>query len=347
MKLRFLVLLFFGISLFMYCTWEYLVPYCDTTSIYWFFAKDRKWNPKAKILVLGDSQIVSGILPETIAEIESVNLDEVLFLPRPSQQPEGILSDTLCLTNALPNLRKVYVNISPLNTSKNSITDAHKQLYYSFGDFEFHHITEPLLRKAYFSNLADLSWKFVINLFPYFGLSSNTNRIFYDPIVKEDLTRRRLEFDAIQKSMRLTSGAWIWKSISEDPILKEGDKFPNLDTTILSGKRELSIQLWVRTLQEWNKQKLDVVILRIPFSPQMEMDLKEKNAYGVTDSFIEWMERTQFQNRRFVYDFRSSFLKDYGYFADLTHLNQKGRDAFGNLLKKTLLDHTNSSAKGM
>jgi len=347
MKLRFLILLLFAISLLMHFTWEFLVPYCDTTSIYWYFAKDRKWNPKAKILVLGDSQIVSGILPETIAEIESVSLDEVLFLPRPSQQPEGILSDTLSITAKLPNLRKVYVNISPLNTSKNSITDAHKQLYYSFGDFEFHHITEPLLRKAYFSNLADLSWKFVIQMFPYFGLSSNTNRIFYDPIVKEDLTKRRFEFDAIQKSMRLKSGAWIWKSISDDPTLMEGEKFPNLDTTILAGKRELSIQLWVQTLKEWEKQKLDVVILRIPFSPQMEMDLVNKNANGVTDSLFDWVEKTHFKNRRVVYDFRSEFLKDYGYFADLTHLNQKGRDAFGNLLKKSLLNHTNSSAEGM
>ncbi|XDD47239.1 hypothetical protein AB3N60_03890 [Leptospira sp. WS39.C2] len=347
MKLRYLTFTMFCISILMHFTWGYLIPFCETTSIYWYFAKSRQWNPNAKILVLGDSQIVSGILPETIAEIEGLQKEEIIFLPKPSQQPEGILLDTLSLVGKLPHLRKIYVNISPLNTSKNSITDAHKQLYYSFIRPEFFHFTEPLIRKAYYNQLADVCWKLVIQIFPYFGLSSNTNRIFYDPITKEDLSRRRSEFVSIQKSMESQSGAWIWKSLDDVPTLVEGESFPNLDTTVLSGKRDLSIQLWVQCLSEWEKRKLDVVVLRIPFSPQMEKDLAEKNANRVTDSILELMANTPFQNKGVVFDFKTVFLKDYGYFADLTHLNQKGRDAFGNLLKENLLNHSNSSAKGM
>lgn len=346
MHLRLLLITLLSISCFMHITWEYLVPFCDTTSIYWFFAKDRQWNHQAKILVLGDSQIVSGILPETIAAIENVNLDEVLFLPRPSQQPEGILLDTL-RSIQLPHLRKIYVNVSPLNTSKNSITDAHKQLYSSFGNFELYHLTEPFLRKAYYSNVSDFLWKLVIQCFPYFGLSSNTNRIFYDPMVQRDLEQRKLEARFIKKSMIETSGAWIWKSIGIDPTLQEFDEFLNLDTTLIAGKRELSIQLWAQNLKIWEKRKLNVVVLRIPFSPKMEMDLKRKNGNLVTDSFFKWIQTSSNQNQVAVFDFKEVFLNEYSYFADLTHLNQKGRDAFAKLLKKTLLNHANSSANGM
>ncbi|TGM55056.1 hypothetical protein EHQ91_08910 [Leptospira biflexa] len=347
MKIRFLFIIFLTISIVMHSTYGFFISFCETTSIYWYFANDRKWNPKTKILVLGDSQIVSGILPETVAKIENVELDEVLYLPRPSQQPEGILSDTYESIQKLPNLKKIYVNLSPLNTSKNSITDAHKQLFFSFGNFKLYHLTDPLLRKAYFGNIADVSWKFVIQIFPYFGLSSNLNRIFYDPIVQSDLKRRRLESESIQKSMASESGAWIWKSIGDSPSLQELDEFQNLNTSILSGKRNLSIQLWNQCFQIWKEHRLDVVVLRIPFSPKMELDMRDKKANLVSDGYLEKIQSENVQNRIFVYDFKHEFLKEYSYFADLTHLNQKGRDAFAKLLKVNLLNHTNSSAKSM
>lgn len=347
MKVRFLLIILVGISIVMHLTYGKFISFCETTSIYWYFAKNRNWNENTKILVLGDSQIVSGISPETIAEIENVNLDEVLYLPLPSQQPEGILSDTIKSIHKLPYLRKVYVNISPLNTSKNSITDAHKQLYYSFGDFDFLQITEPLIRKVYFANLADVSWKLVIQIFPYFGLSSNLNRIFYDPIVQSDLTRRGLESEFIKESMEKKSGSWVWKSTGDDPTLQELDEFKNLDTSILAGKRELSIQLWNQTFNILEDQKLDVVVLRIPFSPKMENNLKEKNANLITDSVLELLENTNIQNKRVVLDFKNVFLRENFYFADLTHLNQKGRDAFATKLKQSLLNHTNTSSKSM
>lgn len=347
MKVRFLFIILVGISIVMHLTYGKFISYCETTSIYWYYAKNRNWNQKTKILVLGDSQIVSGISPETIAEIENVNLSEVLYIPLPSQQPEGILSDTLKSIHRLPYLRKVYVNISPLNTSKNSITDAHKQLYYSFGNFDFLQITEPLIRKAYFGNITDVSWKLVIQIFPYFGLSSNLNRIFYDPIVQSDLSRRSLESEFIKESMEKKSGAWIWKSTGDDPTLQELDNFQNLNTSILAGKRELSIQLWNQMFKILDNQNLDVVVLRIPFSPKMENNLKEKNANLITDSVLEFLHNSNLQNKRVVLDFKNEFLKEYSYFADLTHLNQKGRDALAKILKRLLLDHTNTSAKSM
>ncbi|TGM01342.1 hypothetical protein [Leptospira jelokensis] len=347
MKLRYLFTSLVLLSVFMHFTWEYLVPFCDTTSMYWYLANQRKWNPSGKILVLGDSQIVSGILPETIAALENVPVEEVIFLPKPSQQPEGIYSDTLYLIPKLTNLKKIYVNLSPLNTSKNSITDAHKQLYYSFSKLVFTDLMDPMLRNVYFPNVTDLLWKVNIQIFPYFGLSSNLNRIFYDQTVQTDLKHRRLEFDSIQKSMEERSGAWIWKSIGKDPSITKDEVFQNLDTTILAGKRNGSIQLWNKAIQTWKEKQIEVVVLRIPFSPQMEMDLNQKQGNGVSDSLLQSIQLEANGSKVKVYNFKSIFLNQYEYFADLTHLNQKGRDVFAKVLKKELLNHSDPTAKGM
>ncbi|XDD54955.1 hypothetical protein AB3N62_03870 [Leptospira sp. WS4.C2] len=347
MKLRYFIFTLTILSLFMHLTVGLIVPFCETTTSYWYLAKQRKISNDAKVLVLGDSQIVSGVSPNTIAEIEGVSVEEVLFLPKPSQQPEGILSDSLEMISRLPKLKKVYVNLSPLNTSKNSVTDANRQLFYSFGNLSSYTITHPLLRKAYFSNLTDFSWKLVILVFPYFGLSSNLNRLVYDSIAQTDIPQRKKEFRYIKQSMEMNQGSWVWKSIGEDPTLKESEEFPNLNTTMLAGRRDLSIQLWLECLRLWDERNLEVVFLRIPFSPKMERDIVQTNANYVADTFFKTITSNPNKKNVLVIDFKSVFLEDYFYFADLTHLNQKGRDALSKILKKVLFDHTNSSSQGM
>lgn len=347
MKIRFLIITLTILSLFMHISLEWVVPFCETTSSYWYFANKRKIFNEAKVLVIGDSQIVSGISPDLIAELEGVLVEEVLYLPKPSQQPEGILADSLDVVYKLPKLKKVYVNLSPLNTSKNSVTDASRQLFYSFGNFSSHTITHPLLQKAYFSNLTDFSWKLIISVFPYFGLSSNLNRLVYDPIAQTDVPRRKQEFKFIQDSMTKNQGSWVWKFIGEDPTLKESEEFPNLNTQVLAGKRDLSMQIWWECLRLWEKRNLDVVILRIPFSPKMEKDMMQTNANFVADMFFRAITTDPNKKKVVVFDFKSVFLDDYQYFADLTHLNQKGRDAFAKMLKKVLFDHAHSTSQGM
>ncbi|PJZ85234.1 hypothetical protein [Leptospira harrisiae] len=347
MKLRYFFITFLTISFVMHMTEEWIIQFCETTSVYWYFANERTVRTEAKVLVLGDSQIVSGISPESIAEIEGVSKEEVLYLPKPSQQPEGILSDSLDVVYRLPNLKKVYVNLSPLNTSKNSVTDANRQLFYSFGNLSKYTIEHPLLRKAYFSNLTDLSWKIIIKVFPYFGLSSNINRLVYDPVAQNDIPRRKQEFLFIKESMKNNQGSWVWKSIGEDPTLLKSEEFPNLNTQILAGKRELSIQLWLECIRLWEKQNLEIVFLRIPFSPKMEKDIIKTGANLVEDEFFKRISSDPNRRKLKVLDFKSEFLEEYQYFADLTHLNQKGKDAFSVILKRVLFYHAHSSTEGM
>lgn len=331
----------------MHLSVQWIIPFCETTSSYWYFANKRKISSNAKVLVLGDSQIVSGVTPDLIAEIEGVKADEVLYFPKPSQQPEGILADSLEVVREFPKLNRVYVNLSPLNTSKNSVTDANRQLFFSFGNFSLNTLTHPLLRKAYFSNLTDLSWKWIIEIFPFFGLSSNLNRLVYDPIAQSDIPRRKQEFRYIKESMETSQGSWVWKSIGDDPTLDELEEFPSNSSQILAGRRDLSIRIWLDFLQLWNQQNVEVIFLRIPFSPKMEKDILKTKANLVADEFFKTITSDTNQTKVTVFDFKSVFLEDYQYFGDLTHLNQKGRDALSKILKKKLFDHTHSSSEGM
>ncbi|TGL44964.1 hypothetical protein [Leptospira perdikensis] len=347
MKTRYFISTLIFLSLFMHLTIEWIIPFCETTSAYWYLAKERHYSEKTKVLVFGDSQIVSGVSPSLVAELEGVSLEEVLYLPKPSEQPEGILNESLELIPNLPNLKKIYVNLSPLNTSKNSITDAHKQLFLAFGNFNGNTILHPLLRRAYFSNLTDISWKVIVEIFPYFGISSNINRYVYDKSTQMDLSQRKEEFLSIKQSMEKEKGSWVWKSIGNDPTLNESEEFPNLNTAILAGRRELSMSIWSECLQVWEKQNLDVVFLRIPFSPKMEKDILQTKADVVGEEFLKTVLVGPHRSKVVVLDFKSVFLNEYQYFADLTHLNQKGRDALSSILKKKLFDYTHSSSEGM
>ncbi|MCG6143213.1 hypothetical protein [Leptospira bandrabouensis] len=348
MKSLYFLCTFILLSLFMHLTVDWIVPFCETTSSYWFLSNERKINSNAKILVLGDSQIVTGVTPQLIAEMEGVTTDEVLYLPKPSQQPEGILLESLEVLQKVPKLKKVYVNLSPLNTSKNSVTDANRQLFLSFGSFSLDTITHPLLRKAYFSNVTDLSWKIIIKIFPYFGLSSNINRLVYDPIAQSDVIRRQKEFLYIKESMEKNQGSWVWKFIGDDPTLDVKEEFPQNSSQVLSGKRDLSMLLWFDLIRLWQERGVKVVFLRIPFSPKMEKDILKTKANLVADDFFKKITTEErLKESVAVFDFKSEFLEEYQYFGDLTHLNQKGRDAFAIILKKALFDHTHSSAQGM
>lgn len=79
----------------------------------------------------------------------------------------------------------------------------------------------------------------------------------------------------------------------------------------------------------------------------MEMDLDQKQGNGVADSLLESMQSEANGSKVKVYNFKSIFLNQYEYFADLTHLNQKGRDVFAKVIKKELLNHSDPTAKGM
>lgn len=326
------------------------VPFLETSSLYWALSRERKINWEGKVLVLGDSQVISGITPEMVAEWESISVSEVIYLPRPSDQPEGFVSQYYQIKDKTPNLRKIYLNLSPISLSKNSVVQSHKQLFVSFGKLFPFPIENKNLRALYFPNFSDLVWKCIIEVFPIFSFNSNTSSLISKWLLGENITEeinlRQKEFDFLHKKMTSESGAWVWKDVGDDKSLSENEEFPKGSTIVFSGKRDSAIELLNNQILEWQKKKLEVVILRIPFSPKMEVDIEETKGNQVFDQFLQnstalatFGEGKEIQ----FLDLRESVPKKEKYFVDITHLNQKGRDVLRKTVKGLLFDKSRTA----
>ncbi|MCU0823709.1 MAG: hypothetical protein MUF77_03610 [Leptospira sp.] len=348
-----------GLSLLMHGTSRYFFPFLETSSVYWAVFNEKKSNgiqtkhSKGSILVLGDSQIISGITPQMVANWNEIETNEIVYLPRPSEQPEGMLSLYDANLKSFSNLKKVYVNLSPISISKNSVVDSHKQLYTSFGSMESVQLLNPALRKFYFPNLSDLCWKVVITSFPFFSLNPNTSSLTNKFILGEDiepiLLDRKKEYESILKAFESSfSGSWVWKETDSNREISESEVFPKGSTEVFLTKREAAIETLKTLFQRWRDRGIEIVVLRIPFSPDMEADLQNTNGNVHLDQFLDEQKRIQktvrgeLQELK-VLDIRRLGLNQKKYFADITHLNQKGRDAILRSNLKSLLDQTSSS----
>ncbi|TGN10551.1 hypothetical protein [Leptospira ilyithenensis] len=334
-------------SALMHITYFFLVPYCEISSYYWYL--DRRvnsWHENPKILVLGDSQIISGITPETIAEIENVNVDRVVYEPRPSEQPEGILDKYYRIKKQYPSIRKIYLNISPISITRNSVTDAHKQLYYSFGEFRIHQLVDEDLRRAYFSSFYDLVWKWGIEVFPFFGLNGNFSSVFsilpsnsqfyeFDPETNSSLSKnpsleilktRKNDSLYLEKHWDSLGRSWVWKDFGTKQEINKNSIFPRGSAIGFTKKREASIRIFRKLINEVKQSNISIVCLDIPFSFSLEKDMEE---HGVKDLFereledLEGCQRIRLNREKF---------KEMNLFKDWTHLNEKGRDVLHQIL---------------
>ncbi|TGN20695.1 hypothetical protein [Leptospira idonii] len=341
MKLRYLFLTLILISLCMRLFVEPLASFCEVSSLYWFLEEKGKEtsSEKVTILVLGDSQIISGLTVEMISKIEKVNKDQISYHPRPSEQPEGILDQYYRLRNRFPHLQKIYLNVSPIALSQNSVTDTHKQLYYGFGSFHWRQIVDSDLRKAYFSNVHDFVWKMIIQCFPFFGLNANYAALFgilpsqsqfYEtedtsgelrpnPIL-QTLEKRKRESEFLREQFDREQGAWVWKDYGNSPILSDTEEFKKGSAYGFIKRRDVSVALFRKLIRETSEQGIQIVCLDIPFSPDLEKDL---DVVGVNS--VYGVELRKLDGWKYVRLERSLFSKRSNY-ADWTHLNRKGRD---------------------
>jgi len=347
-KIRNSILILTFASLLMYFFYPFLVPYCEISSYYWYL--DRKDNSdltNPEVLVLGDSQIISGIAPETIAEMENINVDSVIYEPRPSEQPEGMLDKYYQLKKQYPSIRKVYLNISPISVTRNSVTDAHKQLYFSFGKFNIHQLVDGDLRKAYFSSAYDLIWKWAIEIFPFFGLNGNISSIvsilpsnsqFYDFDSKTNSTltknqsldifsSRKNDSAYLKKHWNETGRSWVWKNYgTTKQEIDDSSVFPKGSAIGFTRKREISIRIFRKLIGDAKSSKIAIVCLDLPFSSPLEKDMED---HGVTLLFEA--ELAELKDCRYIRPGRDAFQQK-DLFADWTHLNEKGRGVLHQIL---------------
>jgi hypothetical protein len=332
----------------MHLLFGYLINYTEVSSFLWQYSRAKKINQSVEVLVLGDSQLLSGISSATIAELEKLPKDKILFMVRPSEQPEGILDLYLQLRSQLPNLRRVYLNLSPISFSQNSVTDAHKQLYFGFGKPFLHQLTEADIRKAYFHNGYDIIWKLIIELFPLFGLNQNFSSMlsivaspsqFYDeieftaephltPMPSWKLFKQRLSDSTFLNHHLATNDHWTWNSYGKERILNTSDSFPKGSSAAFLKERKLSVRLIQRFAEIADQDKVKVVCFDIPFSPVIEEDMVRSN---VRTRLNEILPTLSFEK---VIKIPKNVLNESDYFTDYTHLNSQGRDVLNTYLIK-------------
>ncbi len=347
---RYFSITFLFIILIMHFSYGWLVKFTETSSHLWFFSDQKKSRSEYEILVLGDSQILSGISAKTIAEIEHIAVEKILYLVRPSEQPEGMLDLYLSHREHLPHLRKVYFNLSPISISQNNVTEAHKQLYYGFRSLKWHHISNQSLRKAYFPSVYDFLWKSIIEIFPYFGLNQNYSTIFSivpsDSIFYEggdhqtnhqmrafstfDLLLSRSKESEFLISHFQSHTEWSWKVYTLEKALTKDEKFPKGSSLAFAKQRKLSIQIlneWISILKE---DGVDFTCFVLPFSPYLEKDMEYT---GIKKIFEMEIGGIGLQNENLLNMVESSEqFKNPEYFVDFTHLNQNGRDVLHSIL---------------
>ncbi|MDF3820569.1 hypothetical protein P3G55_11695 [Leptospira sp. 96542] len=340
MKIRYIFGCLMLISFSMHLTMEFLIAFCETSSLYWYHSKTRELNPDSEILVLGDSQIISGITPEMISGWEKITLSQIQYAPRPSEQPEGILDEYLFYISKLSKVKKIYVNISPISLSKNTVTDAHKQLFTSFGVLRSEHITNEYLRKSYFANGYDFFWKLTIQIFPFFALNPNFSKLAQTGFEKNLLEARKLENQIIKTKISEDGGSWVWRDKGNFPVLAEDSKQLENSTTVFLNQRNQSQKIWKDCFRLWKEKGITVVLLRLPFSPQMEADIVKTKSNLPLERFLESEGLSYF-------DLREDGFEDSKFFADFTHLNQTGRSVLLNKLGIRLFDKASPTPKSM
>ncbi|AOP34780.1 hypothetical protein A0128_13535 [Leptospira tipperaryensis] len=125
----------------------------------------------APIVFLGDSQILSGVHPK---ELGSILSRPIWFLPRPSEQPEGMLlrykeyEKKIGIKPAL-----VVVNGSVFSLSEMDVASAHRSLVLNYDSFHLALFFNSTLRNFYLKNLSSGLFYIFGRVFPFLRLNAS------------------------------------------------------------------------------------------------------------------------------------------------------------------------------
>lgn len=176
LRLIFIILLLSLISIFSY---DFLVEYSEKSGFIRYVIEEKAiTNKNIDIYIAGDSQVMSGIHPAYLRnELKKQGKNYLInYSPKPSEQPEGVLSDLLELKKNNINIKKLIVNLSPLHLSKNPFTDSHRSLGINSRKFRLHYYTNSYLRNFYLKDSSDSFYYIIIQAFPLLKLNGNFSR---------------------------------------------------------------------------------------------------------------------------------------------------------------------------
>ncbi len=325
---------------------RYLVYYSEKTSFIWHTIGERKIPAKKyDLAILGDSQLMSGIHPAILSKmlIEKGNPLDILYYPRPSEQPEGIYKLLLDFKNSGIEIKTLIVNISPVTSSKNTIVDAHKTLAQNFHPFSIPMLLEHDLNHFYFKNLSGNLYYLFLQAFPLLKLNGNfSNEIrlipgsegiqhskemnsILDVKLFGNLDSNKEKNLFLVKSLPKENFYFEWGNFStftEECIeQKESFSLPTgIEAAFLNPRKE-SLQFWLKIGKYAKENQIKIQYLYAPFSPEAEAKIgSNKNTSPIQMNLREIT--TQFGEDH-ILKIDSSVFKTSD-FKDYTHLNVCG-----------------------
>lgn len=276
------------------------------------FVWDFKWSrplPPADVVVLGDSQAMSGILPSEFAK-RGVRM---LNLGLPSQQPEGILP---LIARIPPEARIALINVSPYFVFKSEVQKSFYNYYRTTAPFSFEEL--GLDRKLAGQNTGDAVYRMIKGL-ALFRFRDRLSPILIQSDPAAEMRRRENRSRLIEETLISENGFWVWKA--EDPR-RCGQAAPPPAAGIVSYKERPEAESALKLARERLRARgLQVVLVYIPFSDAWA-SLAEP---GINQRVHNVMRRIGSESIVIETPDRSEYR---GLFHDWTHLNYCGAQKY-------------------
>ncbi len=332
--LFFLVILIITNHLF----YKYLLTYTEKTSYIWSEINNREIPVgEYDLLILGDSQVMSGIHPLKLSN--ETNL-KILFYPRPSEQVEGIYFHLKNFYKKGFKFKKILVNFSEISSSKNPILESHKSLSLNFQNFSFSFFTDKILFSLYLKNLSNSVYYFITEIFPLLKLNSNFTREInlvpksegiiltqnIEPILYWNIfgnLKYNLDQNSNIKKFLVEENFYLdWKDLHRTCNPNEQKmELPTGSELAFTNLRKESIPVWLKLSEIAKENSSEIFYIKIPFSNIFQTKLKENPHIIQADFYlIESIKKNLGEDRIIFVD---SKFKDSD-FGDYTHLNVCG-----------------------
>lgn len=347
--------LFFFLIVLSHFLYHKLVVYSEKTSYIWYEIENRSIPKKHyDLLIMGDSQIMSGLHPTYLEKKfrkKGKNF-EILYYPRPSEQAEGILNTLLKLEKMNITYDRLLANISPVTTSKNTIANAHKSLAINMTDFQPEFYWKHQLNRFYLKSLSQNLYYLVLQVFPLLKLNSNISREIrllpnnervnqfskdLESYINQDTFGNLLENEKhnqfLKKELKQNGFYWEWgnftKYTGRCQINKEEFELPNIIGQAFLIPRKNAKKSWVRIMELLSKKNVHFFLVYLPFAPTAEKKMQNNADFSPIRQTIQSL-RLRFGNGS-VIELDKNFFTNEDY-TDYTHLNVCGMKKFADYL---------------
>ncbi|WP_232225669.1 hypothetical protein [Leptospira broomii] len=293
-------------------------------------------NKEPTWLFLGDSQLMSGINP---AELQKSTGKRILFLPRPSEQPEGILIRINELLSSGWKPEKIFLNANYFNTADVDIVPAHRSLVLNYDSFRWSLYWNSQERTFYFRNIGDALFFALARIFPLMKLNSAISSeirtipkteqfLETDPRLSEILSVNPIERwktnrdknERLVAELERNEGFLEWNN-SE---IYTGKCVPNHSPQALPGRgwesnykkmRSSSLAAWKSIFKILKKENISFEVLLIPSRPDFVTAVGEDNALSQFETVLK-KDEIPFVKPEEPFEI--------SVFGDYTHLNACG-----------------------